>query len=314
MCALYGFLDYGRKIPIKVLQKLLQSLANASEIRGTHATGIAYNKNGVMTIYKRPKPAHKLHFKLPSGTNAVMGHTRFTTQGSEKCNFNNHPFRGHAGTDFALAHNGVLYNDKQLRTTENLPFTPIETDSFIMVQLLEKYGSLNFANLRKAAELVSGGFTFTLLDTHNSLYFIKGESPLYLIHFPTLGLYVYASTSEIMNQALEIFNFPPYEVINVEEGELVKITADGQIFRDHFTVKDVYLPCWSRFYPKPRKSIVTTSDPDEELEDLLDLCGYFGMSEEDVFYMLECGYSYDEIEEFFWNPGLYEQEVLCEEM
>ena len=53
MCALFGFLDYGRKIPIKALQKLLQSLANASEIRGTHATGIAYTKSGAMTIYKR---------------------------------------------------------------------------------------------------------------------------------------------------------------------------------------------------------------------------------------------------------------------
>ncbi len=242
-----------------------------------------------------------------------MGHTRFTTQESEKCNFNNHPFRGHAGTDFALAHNGVLYNDKQLRSSENLPLTPIETDSFIMVQFLEKYGSLDFENLRKAAELVSGGFTFTLLDTHNSLYFIKGESPLYLIHFPTLGLYVYASTSDIMNQALEIFNFPPYEVINVDEGELVKITADGQIFRDHFTVKEVYYPSLRHFYPK-HQPITPSIEPDEELEDLLDLCGYFGMTEDDVMYMLECGYSYDEIEEFFWNPGLYEQECLCAEL
>ena len=89
-------------------------LANASEVREHHAAGIAYNKDDVLTIFKRPKPAHKLHFRIPQRTAAVMGHTRLTTQGDQKFNYNNHPFRGHAATDFALAHNGVLYNDNQL--------------------------------------------------------------------------------------------------------------------------------------------------------------------------------------------------------
>ncbi len=115
MCALFGYLDYGHQLSPKILQKLVQALANASEVRGNHASGIAYNRDNHLTVFKRPKPAHKLKFRLPDGTSAVMGHTRFTTQGSEKQNYNNHPFRGNAGTDFALAHNGVLYNDKQLR-------------------------------------------------------------------------------------------------------------------------------------------------------------------------------------------------------
>ena len=158
MCALFGFLDYGHKIPFAVLQKLVQALANASEVRGNHAAGIAYNKPTGLTIYKRPKPAHKLHFKLPKGTTAVMGHTRFTTQGSEKQNYNNHPFRGSAGTDFALAHNGVLYNDHELRIMEDLPQTEIETDSYIDVQLLEKQGTLDFDSLRYVGEHVRGSF------------------------------------------------------------------------------------------------------------------------------------------------------------
>ncbi len=137
MCALFGFLDCGKRVPTKLLQKLVQALANASEVRGTHASGIAYNTHDRLTIYKRPKPAHKMRFHIPNGTAAVMGHTRYTTQGDQKFNQNNHPFRGHAGTEFALAHNGVLYNDKMLRKQLHLPETQIETDSYIAVQLIE---------------------------------------------------------------------------------------------------------------------------------------------------------------------------------
>ena len=156
MCALFGYLDYGHKVSIRFLQKLVQALANASEVRGTHASGIAYMQNNSLTIYKRPKPAHKMHFRLPAGTAAVMGHTRYTTQGSQKQNYNNHPFRGHAGTDFALAHNGVLYNDHALRLEKHLPDTKIETDSYIAVQLIEAEKALNFSAIRSMAEAVLG--------------------------------------------------------------------------------------------------------------------------------------------------------------
>ena len=42
------------------------------------------------------------------------------------------------GDTNALAHNGVLYNDNELRRKQNLTPTPIETDSYIAVQLLEQ--------------------------------------------------------------------------------------------------------------------------------------------------------------------------------
>jgi len=172
MCALFGFLDYGKRVPWRILQKLVQALANASEVRGHHAAGIAYNRDDTLTIFKRPKPAHKLHFRIPEGTAAVMGHTRLTTQGDQKHNYNNHPFRGDAGTEFALAHNGVLYNDLTLRSKLRLPDTYIETDSYIAVQLIESKKELTFDSMRYAAEQVRGYFTFTILDRQDNLYFI----------------------------------------------------------------------------------------------------------------------------------------------
>ncbi len=148
MCALFGWLDYKHIVPYKVLKKLTQALANAAEERGTDAAGISYIKDGKVTIFKRPKPAHKIHFNAPDGTTAIMGHTRLTTQGNQKFNQNNHPFLGRADKSFSFAHNGVLYNDVELRKEKHLPDTNIETDSYIAVQLIEQQGRLDFDSLK----------------------------------------------------------------------------------------------------------------------------------------------------------------------
>lgn len=306
MCALFGFLDYGHKIPWRVLQKLVQSLANASEVRGTHASGIAYLNAGCMTIYKRPKPSHKMRIRIPKGTVCVMGHTRFTTQGSQKFNLNNHPFRGHAETDFALAHNGVLYNDRFLRMDKHLPKTKIETDSYVAVQLLEKQGKLDFDSLKSMAEDVAGNFVFTLLDADNSLWFVKGDNPLYILHFPELGLYIYTSTPEIMHAALcnTAFCILPHEVIDIDEGDLLHITADGTISRNAFK-PHCYLPhCKWSF--RDLYSLEDEPEEDDSFAMLMDMAGYFGITENEIRYMRDMGYSYDEIEEFLTSPSAYE--------
>ena len=117
MCAVFGFLDYKSKISNTILKKLIQNLSIAAEVRGTDATGISYVNHGKVVTFKKAKPAHKVKLYFPKNTRAVIGHTRMTTQGSEKYNYNNHPFEGQCGTEtFALAHNGVLYNDAELKT------------------------------------------------------------------------------------------------------------------------------------------------------------------------------------------------------
>ncbi len=316
MCALFGFLDYGKRVPWKVLQKLVQALANASEVRGNHASGIAYNRGDRLSIYKRPLPAHKLRFHIPEGTSAVMGHTRLTTQGSQKRNQNNHPFRGQAETEFALAHNGVLWNDAALRKQLNLPETPIETDSFIAVQLIESQHELSFDSLQYLAEQVRGYFTFTVLDEDNNLWFVKGESPLYLVHFPSLGLYIYASTKEIFKEAMRLLRvrLPKNDVIEVDEGEIVKIATDGTITRDKYTVHDDYFGCrwggyfgydwgWSGAASTSRSA--SADDDDEDIALLIDMCGYYGLQPEEVQHLRDMGYSYDEIEELLYDPAAY---------
>ena len=308
MCALFGWLDYKGVVSDRLLKKLTQALANAAEERGTDASGIAYVKSGKVTIYKRPKPAHKIRFNAPNGTRAVMGHTRMTTQGNEKFNYNNHPFYGHADVNFAFAHNGVLYNDKNLRVEKHLPQTQIETDSYVAVQLLEQQGKLDFESLKSMAESVQGSFCFTALDENNTLYIVKGSNPMCLLHFAKLGLYVYASTDSILKKALQKTSFHkyPFEVLNIEEGTILKIDRYGFLSGSTFEVQESFrFGKWADWYDELEEEYYSQQ---EEL--LLEMCSCYGVTEEDVLLLLDYGYSADEIEEMLCDSNLL-LETLC---
>lgn len=306
MCSLFGFLDYQGIVPHSVLRKLTQALANAAEERGTDAAGISYVHDNKIVIYKRPKPAHKLHFNPPSGAAAVMGHTRMTTQGNEKFNYNNHPFAGTAGdTSFAFAHNGVLFNDRELRKEKLIPDTHIETDSYAACQLIESQQKLDFDSLRYMAETVEGNFTFTVLDDSNSLYIIKGSNPMCLLHFPVLGLYIYASTESIMKNALHKVGFHKFAIerIETDEGDIIRIDRTGSITR-------------SEFKPAPYFSKFSTSrgwynDYDNYYsayeQTLIEMAHMYGSDEEEISLLLEWGYTVIEIEEMLMDNNLLQE-------
>lgn len=311
MCALFGWLDCGKILSVRVLKKLTQALANAAEERGTDASGISYIRNdNQVTIYKCPKPAHKIKFHIPHDTGAVMGHTRFATQGDAEINCNNHPFYGHADVDFAFAHNGVLRNDKELRISEQLPETNIETDSYVAVQLIEKYGKLNMDSLKSMAEKIKGSFVFTAIDQSQTLHFVKGSNPLCLLYFEHLGLYVYASTESIMKSALKRVGLhrEKNSRIKVEEGEIISIDRNGFLSRDEFDVQDDI-----NFF-KSSKWNTRFDDTDwydasytEHEQMLIDYCKFYGIDEEKIMILLDYGYTVDEIEDFLTDTNLFQE-------
>ena len=300
MCSLFGWLDYQGIVPYRIKKKLTQALANAAEERGTDAAGISYVHGKDVVIFKRPKPAHKLHFSIPERTAAVLGHTRMTTQGDEKHNFNNHPFPGLAGdTAFAFAHNGVLWNDKELRKEKQLPDTHIETDSYVAVQLLQQSDKLDFDSLKNMAETVEGNFTFSVLDQNNSLYIIKGSNPMCLLHFPAFGLYIYASTESIMKNALKrvgLHKFA-YERVQTDEGDILRIDKTGVIERSEFEPR-MFRTRYGGWHDWEEEYYSVH----EEL--LLAYCGCYGVDTSDVELLLEYGYTCDEIEEMLADHDL----------
>lgn len=305
MCAIFGFLNHGNKVSNAVLKKLIKALSVCAEVRGTDVTGISYVKNSEMVTFKKAKPAHNVKLYFPTKTVAVIGHTRFTTQGSEKCNYNNHPFESEKG--FSLAHNGVLYNDNELHKKYMLPDTKIETDSYIAVQLIEHFGGADMENIKQTSEIVEGSFTFTVLRNDNTLFLVKGSNPITIYHFEQIGLYVYASTKEILENALKVIGFKyKHTEIKLTDGEILQINSDGTAVKDAFEMAEKFTPYyWNYSYCDDWCDDFES----EEKELLLDYCGMFGVSESDVELLLEYGYTADEIEDLLMNPTAFEEAV-----
>lgn len=310
MCCLFGMLDYKHLLHQKQKNRILQTLGCAAEDRGTDASGIAYNSDNRLCIYKRPKAAHKMHFGVPGNVSVIMGHTRMTTQGDEKKNRNNHPFYGSTqDMEFALAHNGVLYNDNILRKQEKLPATKIETDSYIAVQLIEQKRKLNFDSLKYMAESIEGSFTITVLDRNDNLYFVKGDNPMCIYHYSSLGIYLYASTEDIMKKALKKLprDLGIYEKVNLSGGDILRIDKFGKQTKGAFEFYD-----WnfgyhsrSRLYPPYSFSLDEPKSESfkyrQEYIDLLRLnATYCGYTEDIIDEMLDVGYSTDDIEEMLF--------------
>ncbi|RHS33715.1 hypothetical protein DWV52_06325 [Ruminococcaceae bacterium AF10-16] len=305
MCCLFGFIDYAGALSVRQKNRLIRELSIAAEARGTDAAGIAYNTSHGLQIYKRPLAAYRLHLRIPAEAHVIMGHTRMATQGSAKRNYNNHPFFGHVkGESFALAHNGTIWNDLELRRTKHLPRTKVQTDSFIAVQLLEQQKALDFSSLRYTAEAVDGSFSFTVLSERDDLYLIKGDNPLTIVHFPKVGVYVYASTAEILNKALARCGnwLGRGEKVDITMGDIVKIDSNGRITRGTFDASKLYRSSWG-YWDTPLYPKVPHSE-EEHLALLKSVAKSFGFTGEMVDRLLEQGFSTDDIEELLYE-GVY---------
>ena len=298
MCAIFGLLDPRETLTRKEKQRIIQALGWEAQIRGTDATGLAWVEKGRIGIRKAPCAARRFAFRFPGEVKILMGHTRMTTQGSEKQNQNNHPFPGKAGTtSFALAHNGVLHNDSALRRIHRLPGSRVQTDSYVAVQLLEKAGEISHASLAAMAEELEGSFTFTVLTDQNSLFFLKGNNPLSLWHFPESGVYLYASTEEILTRAVARVGLRgKKEKVLISQGQILEIDSAGQWswgrFDDSRLNQGLF---WRRsWYP-------LSGGWGRELRAL---AGAFGYSGEDVARLESEGYTPEEIEDWLYGACL----------
>ena len=169
--------------------------------------------------------------------------------------------------------------------------TKIQTDSYVVVQLLEKYDQLNFDTIAKMSETVRGSFVFTVLNSNNKLYISKGDNPICLLHFRQLGLYVYTSTTVIMQEVLKdsFLEKQKAEVITIDEGEIISIDKHGNLERNKFCFYDDTFGGYLHY--------TNCYEDDEERESyLFDYCNMFGISEDELIMLYEMGYDDEEIE------------------
>ena len=171
---------------------------------------------------------------------------------------------------------------------------------------MEQQGTLNFDSLRFMAEEVEGSFCFTVLDRKDNLYFVKGDNPLCLYHYPELGLYLYASTEEILRNAIGKMRLAGQpESITLHCGDILKIDAHGRMDHAHFSPSK-FLCAFSPYFwpqspmPVPAKRHVPEDPETAYLDELRTIANWYGYDNTLVDTWLADGFSTDEIEDFLY--------------
>lgn len=114
-------------------------------------------------------------FKLVD-TDFLVGHNRFTTSGKAIHNYNNHPFD--IG-DFIIVHNGVIWNDKELKKMYDIDYKE-EVDSAIIGHLLNHLVKEQKESIRDAikivAESLEGSFSIMIyVKSEDNIYYFKND-------------------------------------------------------------------------------------------------------------------------------------------
>ena len=149
MCGLVGIInkkDDSRSLfESRRIKDSFVKMTKTANTRGGHSTGFAIiQRDGDYLLCKRNLDAYSfflqksvlnaLDFIDVNETSAIIGHTRYSTQGSPENNENNHPIRANntIGT-----HNGSVWNDDELFEKFGLERFA-EVDSEVLFRLLKK--------------------------------------------------------------------------------------------------------------------------------------------------------------------------------
>jgi len=133
MCSILGMVSYGA--PNEWKHAVVRELFRQAEARGTHASGLAYIKNGHTQVVKVPVRGSEFANsdelrEVLEGDNPeiLIGHTRNKTQGHESVAYNNHP-QVSKRTGIAIVHNGSV-RDALWRTKDDGGSNPFILDEF----------------------------------------------------------------------------------------------------------------------------------------------------------------------------------------
>ena len=137
MCGIIGY--FGKKPAQNILLDGLKRM----EYRGYDSAGIACQHNKTISLVKKSGKIKDLRQKIDKRLPKVfedavygIGHTRWATHGSPS-DKNAHPHLDHSN-NFALVHNGIIENYKEIRTflsQKNINCVS-DTDSEVLVQLI----------------------------------------------------------------------------------------------------------------------------------------------------------------------------------
>lgn len=226
MCGIVGYV--GKKQGVPILLHGLEKL----EYRGYDSAGICMHDGKNLQVAKtkgRLRNLKQLLEDRPDCHGHVgIGHTRWATHG-EPSDRNSHPHLSYSGK-IAVVHNGIIENEKQLRTwleRKKIHFLS-ETDTEVVANLVGYYyeKSRNLLQaVRAATEQLEGSFALGILcrDLSDTLVAVKKDSPL-VFGFGEEESFIASDVTALLKYTRR--------AAYLEDGEMAVITAEGVHFYD----------------------------------------------------------------------------------
>lgn len=212
--------------PGKLEMEALVSIFHESQIRGMHATGMAYVKDGNVTIDQWKEPASECITESllrncinEDGNLYLIGHTRYSTSDIEY----NQPIGNRAS---AIVHNGVITQEPYEKWSTLFPeyFSRVEAsgsknDSALLYASVAHHSSEVNAGLELWEE--SSIASIQLWGDKRIRIQRNGKRPAYVAMIPDKG-YMMASTRDILHRS----GFSDSDIRQVGFGTTVAIGKD----------------------------------------------------------------------------------------
>jgi len=185
MCSIIGCINTHSSlsgVPSGISSKLVSGLSHM-EYRGYDSVGVSMLDDDMISTQKDVGKVSVvndlLHLDKMTGT-AGIGHTRWATHGTVNQS-NAHPHHSNSGK-ISLVHNGVIANHEEIRTLYLSKFEFLsETDSEVIVNLIQYYYDVSFDPLQAVMECISkleGHYSFIVLFSDGTIISAKHHEPL----------------------------------------------------------------------------------------------------------------------------------------
>lgn len=216
MCGIIGYVGHKPALPI-----LIEGMRRL-EYRGYDSAGVALNSPGKITVTKSAGRLSALEQIVDTKSKQTrgIGHTRWATHGAPT-DINAHPHTDSTGR-VAVIHNGIIENDRTLRTylqQQGVKFTS-ETDTEVLAQLIGRLyeGDLEKA-VRQALHEVTGtyGLAVVCADEPDVIIAARQGSPL-ILGIGNNEHFVASDAAAILAHTTQ--------VIYLDDGEIARITPE----------------------------------------------------------------------------------------
>lgn len=237
MCGIGGFClnpkDHGKIDTDRLAGSLLMHL----EVRGRHATGMAWHENGKVRSRKAAVDATtwcKKGEHVTGATSAIL-HTRFATKGDPANPMNNHPI---ATGSVVGTHNGTLDRGHDDDLFDMLGCERHgEVDSEALFALIA-HGELDAVS---AMELMRGRIAIAWFDTRDSeptLHLARLHGSPLAVGQTKNGSFMYASTMDILEDAVAHAGVELAWKQVIPEGQYIKVQRGVIVSCEMVTVRE----------------------------------------------------------------------------